>query len=219
VNNQEIIKAYRRYAQGYDVYFGAVFHPGREAAIRRMNLRPGDRVLEVGVGTGLSLPLYPRGVSVTGIDLSPDMLQRARARASRKGLGQAISLEVMDAEQMRFPDDSFDKVVAMYVVSVAPNPVRLVDEMRRVCKPDGELLILNHFRHPNSVIGGFERLVAPLSRQLGFRPDFPLDSFVRESGLDVVEQTPVNLFGYWTLLRARNNKSGTETEMQEAVTG
>lgn len=219
MNNKAILKAYRRYAQGYDLYFGALFHPGREAAVRRMNLRPGDRVLEVGVGTGLSLPLYPRGVHVTGIDISPDMLQRARARALRKGLEQAVSLEVMDAEQMRFPDNSFDKVVAMYVVSVAPHPVRLVEEMRRVCKPGGELFILNHFSHANSVIGGFERLVAPLSKQLGFRPDFSLDPFVRGSGLDVVEQTPVNLFGYWTLLRARNNKEQIENELQEAVTG
>jgi phosphatidylethanolamine/phosphatidyl-N-methylethanolamine N-methyltransferase len=200
-----IEKAYRRYAQGYDLYFGALFQPGRRAVIRKMNCRPGDHVLEVGVGTGLSLPLYPRDVQVTGIDVSPEMLARAHARRERRRL-EHVTLRRMDGERMEFPDDSFDKVAAMYVVSVAPDPVRLVDEMRRVCKPDGMLYIVNHFRHANPVVSACERLMAPFSRTMGFRPDFSLEDFLRETRLDVVERVPVNAFGYWTLLCARNNK-------------
>jgi phosphatidylethanolamine/phosphatidyl-N-methylethanolamine N-methyltransferase len=206
-----IEKAYRRYAQGYDFYFGAVLQPGRRAVIRKMNCRPNDRILEVGVGTGLSLPLYPRDTQVTGIDVSTDMLTRARQRRARHDLAHIVALRRMDGERMTFADDSFDKVVAMYVVSVAPDPVRLVDEMRRVCKPDGELYIVNHFHHPHTVVGGLERLTAPLSRLVGFHPDFCLDTFTRDTGLAVVERTPVNLFGYWTLLRARNNKASVDT--------
>jgi len=117
-----------------------------------------------------------------------------------------VTLEVMDAEDMSFPDDSFDKVVAMYVASVVPHADRLVNEMRRVCKPDGELFIVNHFQHANPLIGSAEHLAAPLSKLLGFRPDFSLDAFLAETGLNVVQRSPVNLFGYWTLLRAHNNK-------------
>lgn len=211
VDIDAIQKVYRRYAQGYDVYFGALLQPGRKAIIEKMHCRPGDRILEVGVGTGLSLPLYPPGVHVTGIDISREMLARARARKARLHLDHVTALRLMDAESMQFPDDSFDKVVAMYVVSVALDPVRLVDEMRRVCKPDGELYIVNHFHHPHTVVGGLERLTAPLSRLVGFHPDFCLDTFTRDTGLAVVERTPVNLFGYWTLLRARNNKASVDT--------
>jgi len=200
-----IEKAYRRYAQGYDLYFGAVFQPGRRAVVRRMRCRPGERVLEVGVGTGLSLPLYPRDVHVTGIDVSRDMLARARARRARRGLTH-VTLRRMDAERMEFADDSFDKVVAMYVVSVVPDPVRLVDEMRRVCRPDGMLYIVNHFRHDNPIVGGCERLMAPFSQHMGFRPDLSLEDFLRQTRLEVVERVPVNAFGYWTLLGARNRK-------------
>lgn len=203
---EAIKKAYRRYARLYDLYFGALFQPGRKAVIERMNCRPGQRVLEVGVGTGLSLPLYPRGVHVTGIDISPEMLERARARAAREGIADAVDLHVMDAERMSFPSDNFDKVVAMYVVSVVPHPRRLVDEMRRVCKPSGEIFIVNHFHSPNPIIGGVESLLAPLSRLVGFHPDFCLETFVRDTHLEIVDKQPVNLFGYWNLLRARNNK-------------
>jgi phosphatidylethanolamine/phosphatidyl-N-methylethanolamine N-methyltransferase len=205
---QAVERVYRRYAQRYDFYFGALFQPGRRAVIERMRCRPGERILEVGVGTGLSLPLYPRDVHITGIDVSDEMLARARARVERDGLRHIEALHKMNAEQMRFADDSFDKVVAMYVASVVPHPARLVDEMRRVCKPEGELYIVNHFQHGNPVVGGVERLIAPLSRLLGFRPDFSLELFLDQTGLDVIEQTPVNLFDYWTLLRARNNKDG-----------
>jgi phosphatidylethanolamine/phosphatidyl-N-methylethanolamine N-methyltransferase len=199
-------KVYRRYAQGYDIYFGAMFQQGRQAIITKMNCHPGDRILEVGVGTGLSLPLYPRNVQITGIDLSREMLARARARKMRENLSHVAALQLMDAENMDFEDNSFDMVVAMYVVSVTPHPTRMVNEMRRVCKPDGELYIVNHFHHTNPFVGGVERMIAPLSRQMGFRPDFSMKNFIQETNLDVVERTPVNLLGYWTLLKCRNNK-------------
>ncbi len=215
MNIDVIEKAYRRYAQGYDLYFGAVLQPGRRAVIRRMNPRHDERILEVGVGTGLSLPLYPRGVQVTGIDLSRDMLARAAARRERLHLDQ-VTLRRMDGERMAFPDDSFDKVVAMYVVSVAPDPVRLVDEMRRVCKPNGMLYIVNHFQHVNPIVSGCERLMAPFARTMGFRPDFSLEDFLRRTNLEVVERVPVNAFGYWTLLCARNNKAAATTPDQRS---
>lgn len=210
VDINAIQKVYRRYAQGYDVYFGALLQPGRKAIIEKMHCHPGDRILEVGVGTGLSLPLYPRGVYVTGIDISREMLAHARARNARLHLDHVTALRLMDAESMQFPDDSFDKVVAMYVVSVAPHPARLVAEMRRVCRPGGELFIVNHFQHANPVVGGVERLFAPLSRLMGFHPDFSLEDFLHETGLDVTERMPVNVLGYWTLLRARNSKTAAE---------
>lgn len=206
LNIDAIQKTYRRYAQVYDLYFGPVFQPGRQAVIDKMNCRPGDRILEVGVGTGLSLPLYPHDVQVTGIDISVDMLERAHNRVARENLNHVVALEVMDAEQLLFEDNSFDKVIAMYVASVVPHPVRLINEMRRVCKKDGELFIVNHFKHANPIIGGAESLIAPLSKLLGFRPDFSLEDFIRETQLEIVERSPVNLFGYWTLLRAQNNK-------------
>jgi phosphatidylethanolamine/phosphatidyl-N-methylethanolamine N-methyltransferase len=201
-----IQKVYRRYAEGYDLYFGALFEPGRRAVIERLHCRRGDSILEVGVGTGLSLPLYPCDVQVTGIDISREMLMHAHARRRREHLGQVLALVRMDAERMAFADDSFDKVVAMYVASVVPNPVRLVSEMRRVCKPGGELFIVNHFQHDNRLVGGVEKMFAPLSRLMGFRPDVSLEHFIATTGLAVSERVPVNLFGYWTLLRASNDK-------------
>ncbi len=209
-----IQKSYRRYASVYDFYFGAVFEPGRRAVIDRMHCRPGERILEVGVGTGLSLPLYPDHVLLTGIDLSVEMLARARARIKRDGLDH-VELFEMDAEQMSFADDSFNKVVAMYVASVVPHPDRLVAEMHRVCKPGGELFIVNHFHSTNPLIAWLEKLLAPLSSMLGFRPDFSLDKFLRDTGLEVLDKSQVNLLGYWTFLRAVNNKPIVEEVVVE----
>jgi phosphatidylethanolamine/phosphatidyl-N-methylethanolamine N-methyltransferase len=201
-----IEQAYRRYARFYDVCFGAVFQPGRRAIVDRMDCSPGERILEVGVGTGLSLPLYPDNVSVVGIDLSRHMLDQARVRLARSGLGNIAALMVMDAENMGFKDDSFDKVVAMYVASVVPDPERLVDEMRRVCKPGGQIFMVNHFHSRNPILGSVERLLAPLSKQLGFRPNFSLDRFLGETGLDAMNIRQVNLFDFSTMVEARNNK-------------
>ena len=202
---EAIEKVYRRYAPSYDFYFGAVLQPGRRKVIERMNCRPGQRILEVGVGTGLSLSLYPRDVHVTGIDVSREMLARAHDRVAAMHLDN-VTLHCMDAEGMTFPDDSFDKVVAMYVVSVVPSPGRLVAEMRRVCKPGANLYVVNHFRQSNPVVSMLERMMAPFSRLVGFHPDFSLEHFVEQTGFTAAEQIPVNLFGYWTLLRARNDK-------------
>ena len=202
-----ILGVYDRYARHYDRVFGPVLQPGRKTVIERMQPSFGDRILEVGVGTGLSLPLYPAGVRVTGIDIAPQMLARAQARCDRHHLTHVAALHRMDAEAMDFPDNSFDKVVAMYVASVVPNPAQLVSEMRRVCRDGGELYIVNHFRHPSWIIGGFERLVAPLTKRMGFHPDMCLETFSRDSGLQRAGRSPVNFFGYWTLLHQRNDKS------------
>lgn len=206
MNIRAIEHAYRRYARFYDVVFGAIFQPGRKAIVARMNCRPGERILEVGVGTGLSLPLYPKDVRVTGIDISRDMLAQAQARKIRERLDNIERLAAMDAENMEFADSSFDKVVAMYVVSVVPDPERLVDEMRRVCKPNGKIAFVNHFHSRNPVLGALESFIAPLSAQLGFRPDFSLDRFIDETGLKATNIYPVNIFHFCTMVEARNNK-------------
>lgn len=204
MNLDSIKSAYRRYARVYDLIFGPVFAPGRRYVVDALQCRPGDRILEVGVGTGLSLPLYPEDVRVTGIDISAEMLAKARVRVERDELSQVSEVLEMDAENMSFADASFDKVVAMYVVSVVPDPQRLVDEMRRVCKPGGDIFIVNHFRSQNPIVGASERLAAPLSKLAGFRPDLDMEEFVRSTGLDVLAVSNANLFGYWKVLRCRN---------------
>jgi phosphatidylethanolamine/phosphatidyl-N-methylethanolamine N-methyltransferase len=203
MDTEAIKVAYRRYARVYDALFGPIFQPGREQIVRTLDCRPGDSVLEVGVGTGLSLPLYPSDVKLTGIDLSAEMLAKAQRRVARHDLSHVDALLQMDAEHTSFADESFDKVVAMYLVSVVPDPVRLVDEMRRVCRPGGEIFIVNHFHSRNRVVGGFENLLSPMSKLVGFHPNLDLNGFIRATRLDVIEMHSANLFGYWKVLRCR----------------
>lgn len=200
-----IENTYKRYARFYDILFGAVFQPGRKAIINRMNCKSGDRVLEVGVGTGLSLPLYPKDVRITGIDISSDMLALAQVRTVHEQIENVERLSVMDAENMAFDDNSFDKVVAMYVASVVPNPEQLVNEMRRVCKPNGQLVFVNHFHSKNPILKTLESLIAPLSKQLGFRPDFSLEIFLNNTGLTNADVYPVNIFNFSTMLEVTNS--------------
>jgi len=140
MDNASIINAYKRYARSYDCLFGRILDPGRRLVVEKMNCLPGEKVLEVGVGTGLSLPCYPDRTSVVGIDISPHMLARANQRIFSEGL-RNCSLRLMNAQNMSFVDGFFDKVAAMYIASVVPNPQDMVSEMKRVCKPGGDLLI------------------------------------------------------------------------------
>jgi phosphatidylethanolamine/phosphatidyl-N-methylethanolamine N-methyltransferase len=200
----EAVKAaYRRYARIYDMVFGAVLQPGRKAVLDALELKPGDRVLEVGVGTGISLPLYPRDVRITGIDISREMLERATARVARARLANVEALLEMDAETMSFPDASFDKVVAMYVVSVVPRPAKLLEELHRVCRPDGEIFLVNHFSSENRVMGALERMLGSVSSQIGFDPQVDLRSLVPAAQNGDVSR--VNLF--WKMVRLRNGVS------------
>lgn len=194
-------EAYRRYAGVYDALFGPILQPGRRAVIEALGCKPGERVLEVGVGTGLSLPMYPPWVRITGIDVSREMLARARRRVEREGLENVEGLLEMDAEHMSFPDGSFDRVVAMYVVSVVQHPERVMAELRRVCRPGGEILVVNHVRSANPFLGAIEKGLAPLSSKLGWHPDFEL-RHLTTAGCTLLEMSTVALL--WKVLRLRN---------------
>ena len=198
---ESVKAAYRRYAAVYDAVFGPVLQPGRKAVLQALRLRPGERVLEVGVGTGLSLPLYPRDVTITGIDVSREMLEKARSRVARQRLANVEALLEMDAERMSFADASFDKVVAMYVVSVVERPDRLLAELHRVCRPHGEIFLVNHVRSDNRFIAAVEKGLARFSDKLGFHPDFELRDMVGDEG-ELTELSRINFF--WKVMRLRN---------------
>jgi phosphatidylethanolamine/phosphatidyl-N-methylethanolamine N-methyltransferase len=206
VTSASVQKAYRRYARYYDLVFGLIFHPGRKTAIEHLHIEPGHRILEVGVGTGLSLGIYPEDVRVVGIDLSQDMLKRAQRKVEEEKLTNVEALMQMDAQEMEFKDSSFDSVVAMYVASVVPDPRKLVDEIRRVCKPGGTIVFLNHFQNKNPVIRRAEAVIQPLAKYLGFHPDFPMEEFLEQTGFQVRTAIPVNLLDYWTVLVGTNDK-------------
>ena len=203
---QDTLRTYRAFSGTYDVVFGPVFHIGRKEAVRKVNTRPGQRILEVGVGTGLSLPFFRKDARVTGIDVSAEMLAKARTRVEQRKLTNVEGLMEMDAEHMSFPDNSFDAVLALYVASVVPNPARFAAEMRRVCIPGGTIVIVNHFTSENPLLRFIEKRLAPLAGKIGFHADFPLDEFLAASRLDVRQSLPSNLFGYWRLLNCVNVK-------------
>jgi phosphatidylethanolamine/phosphatidyl-N-methylethanolamine N-methyltransferase len=208
----DTIRTYRLFSGSYDIVFGPVFHPGRKDAVRIANDRPGQRILEVGVGTGLSLPHFRTDSRVTGIDVSAEMLAKARRRAERLELAHVESLRVMDAENLEFPDSSFDAVLALYVASVVPSPARFAAEMRRVCISGGTIVVVNHFTSSNPVMRLLEKRLARVARHIGFHADFPMDAFRRDSQLSIREVRPSNLFGYWKLLRCVNEKPASSPE-------
>lgn len=196
-------EAYRRWAGVYDGVFGGVSDAGRRRAVAAVNRLPGLRVLEVGVGTGLALPLYAPAKRVVGIDLSRDMLRRARDRVAGARLGNVIGLSEMDAEAMAFADASFDIAVAMFTATVVPDARRLVREMRRVVRPGGDLLFVNHFAASGGLRWWAERSLAPLSRVLGWHPDFTLADLL-EDPRAAAEVVPCAPFGLFTLVRVPN---------------
>src|SRR5437867_8180660 len=199
VDNASLAKTYEKLASVYDLTFGPALHPGRVDAIQRMAIKPGDRVLEVGVGTGINAPLYPTDCSVTGIDLSSSMLEKARERVARKGV-ENVRLLQMDAANLKFADDTFDIVYAPYVISVVPDPVAVTREMWRVCRPGGRIVILNHFRSRNPLIASIERIISPFTVHIGFKSDLDLPAFVAQADLEPVSIEKVNVPRIWSLV-------------------
>ena len=199
VENDFVNGVYDKLAKVYDFTFGPTLHPGRVQAIQRMGIRPGDRVLEVGVGTGINASLYPRDCAVTGIDLSSSMLEKARERVARKDIRHVRLLE-MDAASMQFADNSFDIVYAPYLISVVPDPVAVAREMHRVCRPGGRVIFLNHFRSPNRLLAWVERAISPFTVHIGFKSDLDLPAFLAQAGLQPVSIEKVNIPRIWSLV-------------------
>ncbi|MFQ5740348.1 MAG: class I SAM-dependent methyltransferase [Acidobacteriota bacterium] len=196
-------KVYNRYSSVYDLIFGKVFQSGREMAPGWLDLFPGAKLLEVGVGTGLSLPMLPGNIDITGIDLSQKMLDRAKNRVGDLGL-ENVELIKMDATRLDFPDNTFDRVLAAYFISTVPAPVRVVEEMKRVCRPGGYLVFLNHFLGENPVMRVAGRAFSPLFYRIGFRTNLDLKVLMKAVNLEIEIQEDIDFMGHWKAVRCVN---------------
>ena len=199
VENDFVEGVYDKLAKVYDLIFGPTLHPGRIQAIERMNIQPGERVLEVGVGTGINLSLYPSHSHITGIDFSSSMLEKARERVARKDI-RRVRLLQMDAADLKFADGSFDIVYAPYLISVVPDPVKVAQEMSRVCRPGGRIIFLNHFLSPNPILSRVERMISPLTIHIGFKSDLDLPAFLAQASLNPTSIEKVNFPKIWSLV-------------------
>ena len=200
---KQIMRAYAILSPMYDLLFDKIFHPGRVAAVPLLGIKPNDLVLEVGIGTGLNLPLYPRDCHLVGIDLSRQMLNKAREKVKEYGMNN-VTIQEMDASKLEFPDAHFDHVLATYVISAVPEPVQVLREIKRVCKKKGHIVILNHFKSENPVVGTLEELVAPFCTRLGFKTDLKLMPVLKEAQLSPEQLHRVNLLNGWRLVRCLN---------------
>lgn len=203
MKKEAVLKVYNSYAVFYDFVFGRILQPGRKLTVDCINRRApvGAKVLEVGVGTGLSLPYYRPDLKITAFDLSEEMLQKAEKRIKMRQLKTEINLLKMDADNLQFADNSFDYVVAMYVASVVPDIRLFLSEICRVCKPNGEIVILNHFRSENACVRALEKKLTLLNSYIGFEPNFSIDALLNFERLSLLESLKTNMFGYWKLLR------------------
>jgi len=212
IDQQSVERAYAAWAPVYDLVFGAVFERGRQEAIAAAEKfcgPAGGRILEVGVGTGISLPQYARINRIVGIDISEPMLRKAHQRVIEQKLSNVEAIAVMDATRMALPDSSFDVVVAQYVITAVPNPEATLDEFARVLKPGGEIVLVNHIGAESGPRRLFEQCFAPVARKLGWRPEFPfkrLSDWATRSGVRVLERRPMPPMGHFALIRfARAN--------------
>lgn len=199
MDSKAVESSYARWAPVYDRTFGAITNVGRRHAVEHINGRSGS-VLEVGVGTGLALPLYREGLDVTGIDYSEDMLAKARDKVDALGLDAVRELRQMDARSIDYPDDHFDTVAAMHVLSVVPEPEKVMAEIARVCKPGGEVVVVNHFKRTEGVLARLERGLAPFADLLGWHSDFDEETILGEDCLSPVARKALPPLGMMTFL-------------------
>jgi phosphatidylethanolamine/phosphatidyl-N-methylethanolamine N-methyltransferase len=208
MDREQIERVYSNYAGVYDRLFGRVFQDSREAVVRNLSIQPAERVLEVGVGTGLCLPLYPAHCEITAIDVSQAMLQKAAARVKEQGLSN-VELLQMDAGAMTFADDSFDLVIAAYVVTAVPDYRKLMSEMVRVSRPGGRLVLLNHFTQTSPMIAAVEKAISPICVKIGFRTDLSVDEVIDGWPLIKERDDRVKPLGMWHVVECVNNKKPT----------
>lgn len=206
IERERIEKAYSSYAGVYDRVFGRVFQDSRETVVRNLKVAPGERVLEVGVGTGLCLPLYPANCDITAIDLSEPMLAKAAERVQELGLTN-VKLLHMDAGAMTFEDSSFDIVIAAYVVTAVPDYRKLMEEMVRVSRPGARLILLNHFTQDSPIIAAVEKAISPICTRIGFRTDLSVDQVINGWPLIKERDIRVKPFGMWHVVECLNNKT------------
>lgn len=202
---RKIERVYTGYARVYNRVFGTIFQRSRQAAIRDLHVKPDERVLEVGVGTGLCLPFYPRHCRITGIDLSEGMLARARELVRTHNLSH-VTLSRMDAGALEFPDGSFDTVVAAYVVTAVPDHRKVMSEMIRVCRPGGRIMLLNHFTHDTKLIAAFEKAISPLCKHIGFRTDLSVADVLDGWPIIMQRHEKVNPLQMWHVVECINAK-------------
>lgn len=202
---KKVERVYSGYARVYDRLFGRIFQRSRETAIRELNVKPDERVLEVGVGTGLCLPFYPGHCKITAIDLSDGMLAKARDRVRTHELAH-VELVRMDAGDMKFPDGSFDIVVAAYVVTAVPDHRKVMSEMIRVCRPGGRIILLNHFTHDTRLIAALERAISPLCKHIGFRTDLSVADVLDGWPIMMQRHERVNPLRMWHVVECINGK-------------
>ena len=205
LEKRQVERAYEFYAPVYDFIFDWIFAPGRSAAIRHLDLKSNETVLEVGIGTGLNLPLYNATCRLTGIDLSQEMLDKAVERVQNLAMPN-VTLKVMDATSMDFAENEFDKALATYTISAVPDPVAVLREMRRVVKPGGTIVILNHFRSEGRVVRRVEDLVAPVCTRLGWKSNLAMMPLLQHVGLVPETIAKVNMFNGWRLVKCVNPK-------------
>jgi phosphatidylethanolamine/phosphatidyl-N-methylethanolamine N-methyltransferase len=203
LEKRQVQRAYEFWAPAYDFIFDWIFAPGREAAIRHLELTRQHSVLEVGIGTGLNLPLYPAACRLTGIDLSQEMLDKAVERVQTLTMPD-VTLKVMDATSMDFGDNEFDRALATYTISAVPDPVAVLREMSRVVKPGGIIVILNHFRSERRHLGFFEDMVAPVCTRLGWKSNLSMAPLLEQVGLVPELVAKVNMFNGWRLVKCVN---------------
>ncbi len=220
LDKETIAKAYARWAPIYDLVFGAVFERGRHAAIAAAE-RVGGRVLEVGVGTGISLPLYARTTRLCGVDISAPMLQKAHERVAEYGLTNVEGLWVMDAEHLAFPDASFDVVVAQYVVTTVPDPEATLDEFARVLKPGGEIILASRVGAEAGLRRALEHWFQPAARRLGWRTEFSFARYARwaeqSRGMTLIERRALPPFGHFSLIRFAKDVAAASSHKDVAV--
>lgn len=201
--HEDVVRlAYKRWAPVYDHTFGAVSDLARRSAVRYMNTRQGS-TLEVGVGTGLALGDYAPHLEITGIDLSPEMLEKARLRVEEKGLTNIKAILEMDAGDLKFADNSFDTTVAMFLITVVPDPEKVMHELARVTKPGGEVLLVNHFSTEEGVRGWVERRMAPFAELIGWRPVFDVSRVMGSNELELTGSEPLKPWGIFTMMHFR----------------